>query len=102
MHRLLQDAVRLRLTDQTWRAPFEVVVDLLTSVYPKQVLGMAMDNFWDQCDMYLPQVVSISAHFSKISSKFPTDPNAVLDDTQRKTLQAFSRLLVELIHNATW
>lgn len=63
----------------------EALITLLSYVYPKQSLGMAMDRFWEQCELFLPQVLAVASHFRFVNGK-----------------QKFYTGLAELLHNATW
>lgn len=96
MHRLLQKSVRERLSDSGRPAVFRFVVQLLSAVYPQQKLGMAMDRFWEKCDLFLPQVISVIGHYDwAVETDLPSELD--VEVTGQSAIE-----LVELLHNATW
>ncbi|QYT04349.1 NB-ARC domain-containing protein [Trichoderma simmonsii] len=96
IHRLLQKSVRERLSDSGRPAIFRFVVQLLSAVYPQQKLGMAMDRFWEKCDLFLPQVISVIGHYDwAVETDRPSELDVEL--TEQSAME-----LVELLHNATW
>lgn len=101
MHRLVQEAVRQRMTSESWLSTFAIVIDILAAMYPRQVLGMRMETFWAKCNLYLPQVLSVASFYDSMpsvdtSTMLPTDHS--VDDR----FLLLSKTLAELLHNATW
>ncbi|KAL9041858.1 MAG: hypothetical protein Q9214_003963, partial [Letrouitia sp. 1 TL-2023] len=85
IHRLVQNTVRNRMTNEIRIIAFRVLINLLYHVYPRQQLGMAMEHAWDDCELFLPQVLVVASHFLR------------LRDADLETKQ-----FVEVLHNATW
>lgn len=85
MHRLVQQAALQRMSSKTRSLTFELLVEILSQLFPKQKLGMAMDRLWRDCELFLPQVLVVATHYK-------------LQDVSTKVLHEF----VELVHNATW
>ena len=85
MHRLIQRAIIKRMTPSQKTLTLKVLIALLTHVYPRQSLGMAMGCFWEECELFLPQVLAVASHYNHTDG-----------------VQVFSRSLAELLHNATW
>ena len=85
IHRLVQQAILRRMTKEKYVLILEAVIMLLSQLYPRQSLGMAVDNFWKDCALDLPQVLKIASHY-----KYGDE------------VRHFARVLMELLHNATW
>lgn len=85
VHRLVQQTVLQRMSDNERSFIFELVVTLLSYVFPQQKLGMAMDTLWSDCELFLLEVLVVSSHYK-------------LQDVKEN----ISREFVTLLHNATW
>jgi hypothetical protein len=52
---------------ETQRKVFDVAVDLIWSVFPKQTeQGLLMSDVWDNCQSYMPHAESLEARFHEL------------------------------------
>ena len=74
IHRLVQDVTIQRMDSATRYHMFQIAVDLVWTVFPKQENGLLMSSQLSSCQNYLPHVESLEAKFRDYS--LSANPNS--------------------------
>ncbi|KAJ5159113.1 phosphorylase superfamily protein [Penicillium coprophilum] len=67
IHRLVQQVQLDRVERADRNEAFENALKAVRTGFPKQYLGMHMNRFWPQCEIFLPHVLSIETAFRQRS-----------------------------------